>query len=441
MVKKLEYVLFTFENIYCIENPITISYGDKASRDINIKPGNAVQFFSKNMEKPKYSIINWNHKLIPILFTTKIENKNLFFENKRKGISVEGDILMSAFYFLSSWQEYISNKKDKLGRFPFNNSFLSDLGLVDVPLVNYYFDILASAIMRHSGSKLVIHERHGNGLKIGITHDIDHCHTGSLQDSYRQFLAGERLAAIKKGINRITQKDIWYNFDQLLDIEKKYGVTSSYYFISENKPRDGLANADYNLQSKDFQSLMKKIGSNGHEIGIHGSIGTGFNQKQLDDEISKFQNPIIGGRFHYLLMRVNESFSIIDKSKINYDSSLGFAEHIGFRNGFCFPYRPYNFKKDRPYSFYEFPFQMMDRTFIQSNYMGLNPHDAKEAINRIMNEILKFNGYFIFIWHNNTITGFKYKEWESVLINTIEYGMELGSDFQPLSSFYKNIIK
>ena len=73
--------------------------------------------------------------------------------------------------------------------------------------------------------------------------------------------------------------------------------------------------------------------------------------------------------------------------------------------------------------------------------MGLNPHDAKEAINRIMNEILKFNGYFIFIWHNNTITGFKYKEWESVLINTIEYGMELGSDFQPLSSFYKNIIK
>jgi hypothetical protein len=135
------------------------------------------------------------------------------------------------------------------------------------------------------------------------------------------------------------------------------------------------------------------------------------------------------------LFRVKESFPIIEKTGIDYDSSLGFAENIGFRNGFCFPYKPYNFEKDMAYSFYEFPFQVMDRTLIDKNYMGLPPEQAIKAITRIMNEINKFSGYFIFIWHNNTITGFKYSKWKSVFTDIIEYGKELNAEFLPLALF------
>ena len=52
-----------------------------------------------------------------------------------------------------------------------------------------------------------------------------------------------------------------------------------------------------------------------------------------------------------------------------------------------------------------------------------------------MNEINKFSGYFIFIWHNNTITGFKYSKWKSVFTDIIEYGKELNAEFLPLALF------
>jgi hypothetical protein len=123
-----------------------------------------------------------------------------------------------------------------------------------------------------------------------------------------------------------------------LKIENDLDVLSSYYFNPNNNTINGHTNADYNFQSKKIQSVIHEIETHKHEIGLHGSIGTGFNQVQFQDEIRKFSTHVFGNRFHNLLFRVKESFPILEKTGIDYDSSLGFAENIGFRNGFCFPY-------------------------------------------------------------------------------------------------------
>ncbi len=283
--------------------------------------------------------------------------------------------------------------------------------------------------------------KHARGLKVGITHDIDHCQTGSWQDGFRQMMAGEWWNGIIKWGQRIYGQDIWFNFDQLLKIEKELDVTSSYYFIAEKKWKNGYPNADYDFTSSQIQQVVEKIINAGHEVGIHGSIGTGFDEVKLTYEINQFPQTVTGGRFHYLMINNPDSFDIIGKSSLLYDSSLGFAEHIGFRNGFCFPYYPYDFKNEKPFTFLEFPFQMMDRTLIQSGYMGLKPEDAIQVVKSLIDEINKFSGYFIFIWHNNTITGFKYNEWESVFRRTIEYSNELSGTFLPLSALYSLINK
>ena len=194
-----------------------------------------------------------------------------------------------------------------------------------------------------------------------------------------------------------------------------------------------------NFIPKKIQSLLNQIRHNGHEVGIHGSIGSGFDKDQLNREITQFPFEISGGRFHYLMMRLPKSFHEIDESNIRYDSSLGFAESVSFRNGFCFPYQPYNNFEDKPFTFIEFPFQMMDKTLIQDYYMGLTPENAIQLAKNMIDEIAQFSGYFNLIWHNNTITGYKYKKWEKVLIYIIKYAKEKRSEFQPLKTFYDRL--
>ena len=64
-----------------------------------------------------------------------------------------------------------------MGRFPFKSSLTNELGVATIPVVNYYFDILKRAIQDFHGSKKVVSFRQKEGLKVGLTHDIDQCKT------------------------------------------------------------------------------------------------------------------------------------------------------------------------------------------------------------------------------------------------------------------------
>ena len=146
--------------------------------------------FSDKQEIPNYCFIVWDGKNIPILFSeSKIQQ--MIERSEQSHIIIHGDVIMSAFYFLSCWQENVSDATDEIGRFPFKESFLSKSGLICTPVVNYYFDILVKAIESVPGMNVSMNPKHTHGLKIGITHDIDQCKTGSLQDGYRQVRGGE----------------------------------------------------------------------------------------------------------------------------------------------------------------------------------------------------------------------------------------------------------
>lgn len=436
---KLIYVTELFESVYSISKPLNIVYGSHKKREINIIPGNVGTFFERKLEIPNYIFQEWNKKQIPFLFPPLDYDEIELISGESDSKNINLDIFMSSFYILSCWQEYVSDKEDEMGRFPFKESFLKSVDAYQFPVVNYYFDILASAIKDLPNNNIDINPIHQKKLKVGITHDIDNCQTGSFQDGYREFLSGNWYSSVKKILQRLIKEDIWYNFEDLLKIEKKYELNTSYYFITENKPKNGYPNADYKFHSKKIQSLLNQIRHNGHEVGIHGSIGSGFDKDQLNREITQFPFEISGGRFHYLMMRLPKSFHEIDESNIRYDSSLGFAESVSFRNGFCFPYQPYNNFEDKPFTFIEFPFQMMDKTLIQDYYMGLTPENAIQLAKNMIDEIAQFSGYFNLIWHNNTITGYKYKKWEKVLIYIIKYAKEKRSEFQPLKTFYDRL--
>ncbi|MBC8184896.1 polysaccharide deacetylase family protein [candidate division KSB1 bacterium] len=430
---KFRYIVDTFNSVYHLKETVTIGYGEASGQNIQVMPGTAPEFFkSNNVEPEKVTWFTRSEIRLPGLFDTSPIEEIISKDPNDGSVHIFSDIIGSSFYFLSCWQEYRSNKKDKYGRFPMKDSTLYQLGIMHLPVVNYYFEIIAEAVGLFTGKRPEINYSEKAPFHVSLTHDIDQCLTGWRQDGLRQFLAGERFRAVGKMWKGIIGDDIWFNFDQILQIEQELGVAATYNFITTNKKIDGLPNADYNINSKRISDVIKKIIINGNSIGIHGSVGTHISHKKLTSEINCFPHKVIGGRFHYLMLKIQESFDIIEKAGLQYDSSLGYAECIGFRNGYCYGFAPYNFREERAYHFREFPLMVMDKTLIKPYYMGLSPDEAFNKVMSLIKEIRKFNGHLILLWHNSVMSGFKYRDWVNFYESIIKECLKMNANIKPL---------
>ena len=91
---------------------------------------------------------------------------------------------------------------------------------------------------------------------------------------------------------------------------------------------------------------------------------------------------------------------IWEQAAYDYDSSLGFAERIGFRCGICCEYQPYDLHERRPLELRERPLLVMDRSLFSPSYMGLTYEAAHKAAAVIKERCRIYRGDFTVLWHN-----------------------------------------
>jgi hypothetical protein len=354
---------------------------------------------------------NWSDTNIPFLFNSEKIDELITSDGDQ--IIINYDIIASSFYFLSLWQEYKETETDQYGRYPFKKSFQYKYNVTHLPIVNYYFNILKTAIHKTGNS---VRNKFTNDFSFTtfLSHDIDNLKSGWKMDSFAELKRGNIPAIFSILTNKVFKKDSWDNLNDLISLEKNLGVHSTYFFITEQKN----GNADYHFT--DIQDDIINIERAGSEVGIHGSLGSGLQAGQLKSEIEKFNEPPVGNRFHFLMMNTNVSPEIIEDSGLQYSCSLGFAEHVGFRNGFCFPYHPFNFEKKSAYSHIQIPLNIMDTTLRQPFYMGhMSEGEIHELVNAVIIETEKFGGFLSILWHNTYFTDHKYKGWKNRYIDLV----------------------
>lgn len=437
---KFNYLLQNFHTVYQINKEYKVYFGNKSKENIiRIVPGeDIINFFTKDKPVPKnYIFLTWNGVKIPLFFK-KTDYELIISKNIKKNvITINYDILSSAFYLLSSWQEWMSDKVDTIGRFPAIEHFLFQHDLLTIPVVNYYFDILKNAMESFDRKSNI--SLKNKQINCFITHDIDRCKTGWKENSARALMDGHPLIAAKTIFDKMFNRDIWFNFDTILNIEKRNNIKSTFFFIPDNSGSNIISDADYSLNSKEMTNILQKIKALNHEIGIHGSFNSGLNYKKLKQNIDNFPVKINGSRFHYLAIHIPQTYNLLEKSNLNFDSSLGFPDHIGFRNGYCYPFFPYDIQNDKPFTFVEFSLHIMDITLQHKRNMDLSLKQAIIIVGNLVEQINKFNGYFVLLWHNSFFTGYKYKRWASVFEHIIEICKKNNAEFLRMSDV--NILK
>ncbi|MGQ9619498.1 MAG: polysaccharide deacetylase family protein [Bacteroidales bacterium] len=419
---QFKYFLKNFQLFYNIRDG-EIGYSQNQGTSVIIERKIDDSFWSKekDIDCNKVAWKNWKGVRIPFLFNHDSTKDIVVYDRGRATINY--DIVASTFYFLSGWNELVNPHKDHLGRPIFEKSSINKLTINDVPVVNYYFDILYEAIREVSKKNVKKNIWDDRKYAVALTHDIDTCRSAWLEGSYSEIkkknfssVPGLIAARFLKG------KDAWFNFDEISRIEKQYDASSSFFFLPQSNKTGSLKNADYKIESNEIRNVIYSLKKEGHDIGVHGSPGTHKNARKLKTEIEKTgAGDIKGNRFHYLLFDSFKSVSVLEECGIKYDTSLGFPEQTGFRRATCFPFYLFNFEKDDISPVIEIPLTVMDLSLAYKKYMGLTQQESLGRIFKLIGEVKKHGGVFTILWHNNFFSDYKYAGWREVYIKILDY--------------------
>lgn len=398
---RLAYVLHHFQQAYEDVPEVSIDYADKLPQ---IELADCAGDFFERQEPypPTPNVREWQGQLVPIFFDSN-PGQLLLELLPDNHAYIHADLISAAFYLLSGWQEYFSAERDQHGRFPYAASVQHRDGFVAVPVVNYYFDILKTAVEHVTDQPLRPRRWQSDApFATFITHDIDELRSGWKAPAKA---ALERQAWWQFGQllwRRFFQADAWDNVELVQQTVAEHGAKSTFFLLAEHRRADnGTPNADYKLAATALQWRFKVLAQKGAELAVHGSIGTSVDEHRLAREQTQIPVPASGNRFHYLRWEPRRTPAVVEETGFTYDSTLGFAEHFGFRNSYCLPFHPFDFTQGKACRFLEIPLNVMDATLHHPNYLQLAPNEILPALLPMFQEIERFGGVCTLLWHNN----------------------------------------
>ncbi|HNX39109.1 MAG TPA: polysaccharide deacetylase family protein [Methanothrix sp.] len=252
-----------------------------------------------------------------------------------------------------------------------------------------------------------------------LTHDIDCVYISKdcILDVLNNLAARPGLKksfALRMPFYLLQQRSnpIW-NFESIMELEREYGAKSTFFFMAGDRD---LGRA-VNYRIEDLKDDLRQISSSGWGIGLHCGYHSYDCLEELKAEKLRLEKAlgqeIPGCRNHYLRFQVPDTWELLHQAGFKYDATLGYADFAGFRNGMCYPFKPFNLKTGRPIDIWEIPLAIMDGTLF--DYMSLDAAGAWEIARQIIDTAESLGGVITILWHNTFMLGDKLKFYRKIL--------------------------
>ena len=276
-------------------------------------------------------------------------------------------------------------------------------------------------------------------IKVCLSHDIDRI------DKTYQYLT-KPLRVLKRGDVGLTFKCLWrmifdrnpyWGFNHIIEIENYYEVKSTCFFLDESirfnflKPQTWvLSLGRYKINNKKIHQIMRFLDKNGWEIGVHGSYNSYNDLDLLKKEKHNIErilgHKVVGVRQHYL--NFSEKTNQIQKQAgFSYDSTWGYTKDIGFKDNRITPFFPVTCAQ-----FCEIPLVIMDYPFVEMV-------DKWERFEQLCNICEENESYMVINFHNNNYYELDFPNVKSDYIEIIERLKNKGADFLTLQQAYNQI--
>lgn len=306
--------------------------------------------------------------------------------------------LACAFYLVNSLHETLlpEEKLDKYGRYPYAESIQCANNITEE---NYVQSIFEKIHLDLTG-KLPAEEE----SRIFWSHDIDYLYSAWKSDLITARRNKDLRMAVGAVCDRILKGDRWNNLGEILALEKQYNIRSVFFWLTRRRKfflseAGMIDHADYTWTDPVPLKYWKMVMQNGSVNGLHKSAF----DSSFREELNSLPTRVNINRNHFLRAVFPKHYYRIEEAGLQWDATLGFAEHPGFRNSFGRPFRPYNLTENRPFRFRVLPLHLMDATLTE--YMGKNIFEALEYMKKFVRNhssntvigILFHNSHYDFI--------------------------------------------
>lgn len=343
------------------------------------------------------------------------------FQTVGKQVAFGYDVPGLIWWALSRREEVGRTDLDRYGRFSATASHAFRHGYLNRPIVDEWLEVVGQALQR-IWPRLLPQER---AFQMRVSHDVDIPSQYGLRsgrafiravavDVIRHRRYGDalwsplfRLAARKQ----IHDRDPANTFDWLMSCSERHGLQSAFYFICGRTNPE--MDAGYEIDSSTMRRLLRRIHRRGHEIGLHPSFNTFLDSSALVREAGRLRTvcddegirqALWGGRMHYLRWRTPLTARAWEAAGMDYDSTLGYADHVGFRCGTCVEFQAFDPVQDRALNLRIRPLVAMEASVISEAYMGLGTTQAAlDVLVALKNRCRAVRGTFTLLWHNSEL--------------------------------------
>ena len=352
---------------------------------------------------------------------------NGWVKASRNSFETNIDVIASSFFMVSRYEEVVIDTRDPNNRFSAKTSLAYKEGFLGRPIVSEYVELLwkwSHSLEPNLERKAFWTEN--KDFAVCLTHDVDSLKKYStirppVLDIGRAILKRRNLqmalniAEDYLGSLLHYKRDPFDTFDYMLNLEKRCGFKSSFYFMACGASKfDG----DYSITEPGVIKLIQSIESQGCEVGLHASYNTYDNLEAMTSEKYRLDrlvsNKSYGCRQHGLRWKTPDTWRIQEKLGLLYDTSLSFADHIGFRCGICFPFRPFDVAENRMLNIWELPLIVMEGSLQHPNYQNLSPQQAYQEITKLIRVVRKYSGVFVLLWHNSSFDPLEWAGWKEI---------------------------
>ncbi|MBP7562737.1 MAG: hypothetical protein KA886_03020 [Candidatus Cloacimonetes bacterium] len=448
---KAEYIFRTFCRILGLspsfeynyaKQEVHIYYGTPTSRDypvmIHHNPEAVNFFYVERNEQKKYQIpvydkekvnfFKYGKEYIPFLFSPQ---GPIFFSGETS-IRINKDIIASAFYFLTCWQEYADDKEMFPGdRYDYKSSLQYYWNFTELPVVDRYchmFELCLEYVLKKFSKQRKWPNK--SLFALTISHDIDYWEFWSKDylDSMIQFnkkrISTKPLKSLYKIVGHWLTKSFFYSPEGIMKkikrIENLFYAKSTFFLLAGSQTLDKRQEYFFNPQ---IRTSLKTILED-NEIGLHGTKTAAFDQDTINEEFDNLKTAHFdcqGYRNHYLSFDYQKSFAILENAGFEYDSTLGFWENIGYRAGISFPFFPYNLKENKTFKILEIPLIVMDTTLYSEKAMKMSVRKSFKHIKRMIQLSRNNCSHLSILWHNTIFDSIDYPGWGKLYYRILRY--------------------
>lgn len=263
---------------------------------------------------------------------------------------------------------------------------------------------------------------------IVLTHDVDRVKKAWWHSIY--YFAKSKNPYHLKTLLNFSQENPYWDFEKIIQLEERYGVRSTFFFLDETKKLNlldpktyPLGLGHYKFRDPKVAEIIRRLDSEGWEIGLHGSYDSYLNRdlmKWEKEELEKILGKkVIGTRQHYLNLKIPETWEIQKSLGFKYDASFGFNRNVGWREDKFRLFRP--FEDDK---FFVIPLTVMDSALFQ---ISKNVGRAWSIVLDLIKFAERNAAVMTVLWHQRVFNDREFPGWARIYEKIIIEGEKRGA--------------